>query len=76
MPFGFADNVGIGTQSTDRQSTRWFAGGPLSPGRAIGSIKEILSSPQFQDGVRLFAIGAAVSASKIVFDSIYILCLW
>lgn len=69
MPLGFADSVGIGTQSNDR-SAHWLSGGPLSPRRAIETIKDLLSSPQFQDGVRLFAIGAAVSASKIVFDSI------
>lgn len=70
MPFGFADSMGVGTQSHNR-SSHWFAGGPLSPGRAIETIKELLSSPQFQDGVRLFAIGAAVSASKLIFDSIF-----
>ncbi|MCO5555825.1 hypothetical protein L7F22_009370 [Adiantum nelumboides] len=69
MPFGFADNVGVGSQSNDR-STNWLIGGPLSPRRAVETVKDLLSSPQFQDGVRLFAIGAAVSASKMIFDTV------
>jgi hypothetical protein len=64
MPVGFADNVGIGTSSSGG------IGGSLSPKRAVKTIKDILASDQFRDGVRLFAIGAAVSASKVVFDAI------
>jgi hypothetical protein len=58
-------NVGLTTSSSQSTSLAIF-----TPRSAIERIKELLQSQQFQDGVRLFAIGAAVSASKSIADSI------
>lgn len=69
MPLGIADNVGIGA-GAHGGIERAGLGGALSPRRAIETVKELLASPQFRDGVRLFAIGAAVSFSKVVFDAV------
>lgn len=44
----------------------------LTPKSAFERVKEIVQSQQFQDGVKIFAIGAAVSASKSIADSIWI----
>lgn len=69
MPWTSATNVGVGLSAQEGAAATTGIGS-LSPRRAIQTVKEILQSPQFQDGVRLFAIGAAVSASKVVFDAV------
>lgn len=43
----------------------------LTPKSAFERVKEIVQSQQFQDGIKIFAIGAAVSASKSIADSIW-----
>ena len=45
-------------------------GQALSPRSALDRIKALVRSQQFQDGVKLFAIGAAVSASKTIADAV------
>jgi chaperone BCS1 len=55
--------VGIGTSSST--SLRLF-----SPRSAFDRLKEVVQSQQFQDAIKLFAIGAAVSASKTIADAI------
>lgn len=66
MPWNSATNVGVGLSSKNDNENA----GNISARSMIRSIKSIVRSPQFQDGVRLFAIGAAVSYSKMIFDTV------
>lgn len=47
-----------------------LGGKDLLPRNAFGRLKEVVQSQQFQDGIKLFAIGAAVSASKSIADAV------
>jgi len=58
-------NVGLTTTSSKPNPLA-----TLTSRSAIERLKELLKSQQFQDGVKLFAIGAAVSASKSIADAI------
>jgi chaperone BCS1 len=57
--------VGLGSS---RKSTALTV---LDPRSAFDRLKELLQSPQFQDGIKLFAIGAAVSFAKSSADAIW-----
>ncbi|UZJ54888.1 hypothetical protein CBS101457_004208 [Exobasidium rhododendri] len=59
-------NIGLTTGST--QSTSLAV---LTPRSAIERLKELLQSQQFKDGIKLFAIGAAVSTSKSIADAVW-----
>lgn len=58
----------VGLSGTSSPSTSLKA--VLTPRSAFERVKEIVQSQQFQDGLKIFAIGAAVSASKSIADAI------
>lgn len=63
MSNGSVAQVGIGPSSPTSLKL-------LSPQSAFDRLKEVVQSQQFQDAVKIFAIGAAVSASKSIADAI------